>query len=112
MIANRPRLTMPPTTAVGTPLVLSASGEPYQLVFVGIDLAHQYVPLSSLDGALVLTAGTPVFGLVALGAGGTGSWALGIPNVPAARNQNVFAQGLVDVGGAVVLTAPAVSRTQ
>jgi len=112
MIANRAVLALAPSTPVGTSLGLSVTGAANLLVFVGLDLAHQYVPLPQFDGALVLTAGTPVFGLIALDASGSGSFALGIPNVPAATNQNVFAQGIADVGGSLLLTAPAVSRTQ
>lgn len=111
-VPNRPLVTMPTTTPVGSTLVVAVAGDASQLVFVGLDLAHGYVPLPQFDGALTLTGNLPVVSLVALDGSGAGSLSIGIPNTPAAAHHDVFAQGLAVTSGAPVLTAPAVTRTQ
>lgn len=110
-IPSRPVLSTPPTTAIGSNYVLTVTGAANQFVFLGFDLAHDYVPLPQFDGALVLTPSTALFTVIGLDAAGNGSFGLGIPNTPAALRRDLYAQGIADVGGALVLTAPAHTRT-
>ena len=44
-----------------------------------------------------------LFTVIGLDAAGNGSFGLGIPNTPAALRRDLYAQGIADVGGALVL---------
>lgn len=108
---NRPVVVAPGGVPIGTTLQWSVSGDPSQLVWLGLDLDFGYLPLPQLDSALVLTTSAALQPGMYLDATGAGTLSLAIPNVPALRHLDVFAQGAALVGGALVLTAPAVTHT-
>lgn len=111
-IGDRPRLAAAPVTPIGGNFVVGVQGAANQVVAFGIDLAFDGLVLGESIGVLHLTAGTSIFTVAALDAGGQASLAFPVPNTPAARHLDLVVQGATVVGNVLELTAPTISRTQ
>jgi hypothetical protein len=111
--------TLPPRPVIqtsggvllGNTLTWHVAGSPGQIVVLALDLDWRYAPLPLFDGALILTANAVLAAPIVLDAQGNGSHSILIPNVPALRHLNVFAQGLAFVGPALVLTGGTATHT-
>ncbi|HEX6812067.1 MAG TPA: hypothetical protein VF384_10630 [Planctomycetota bacterium] len=96
---------------IGSTLTWDVAGSPGQLLVLALDLDWRYTPLPPFDGALILTANAVLAAAMVLDAQGNGSHSLPIPNVPALRHLDLFAQGLAFVGPALVLTGGTATHT-
>jgi hypothetical protein len=104
VLPQRPVIQVPGGVLLGTTLTWYLAGPAGQLVVFALDLDWQYTPLPMFDGGLVLTGNAVLVAALVLDAQGSASHALAIPNDPALRHLNVFAQGLAFVGPDLVLT--------
>lgn len=111
-VPARPHLSLYPTSWQLMIVVGDPSFNPSPFLFLGLDIAHGHVPVPAFDGDLALTTNAVLTVVPILGSPyGYGSLTLQLPPAPGGYyNLNVFAQGLADVGGALVLTAPAAAR--
>ncbi len=110
-IPARPSLTTPATTSLGTNYALSFVGQPALTTFFALDFRHGHHWMPAFEGSFHLT-GNAVLLAITLDAQGLGSYGFPVPNLPAARHLDIFAQGCALAGGTFALTAPAVTRTQ
>jgi hypothetical protein len=111
-IADRPVVSGPGAVLVGTNVTWNVGGAPGMAVWLGLDLDFTYDPAAVADSVLVLTPGAVLLAPLRLGALGTATHTVPVPNVPALRYVELFAQTAAITGGAVVLGAPTVTRTQ
>lgn len=111
-VEPRPRLLASPVANVGSTLTLSIAGEPLQFLLVGVDLQCLQLPLTLLDGVLVLTPTAALSGAILLNQNGIGTLDLPIPGAPSAANLNLYFQGVALGTTGHLLTGATVVRTQ
>jgi hypothetical protein len=112
LIAPRPTVLAPSGIAIGSMLALDVRGVPGQLVWIGLDLDCQYLPLPALDSALVVTANALVDSPMVLDAQGARTYPVVVPPIAALRHLTLVVQGGGFVGSDLVLGAPAVTHVE